>query len=145
MRKSILSGAFLGLVLAAALPARSAAQGFQVVANGAVGVASLPKAQVSSMMLKTAKKWPDGTAVQPVDLDKKSATREAFSKEILGRPLSAIIAYWQQQVFGGEASPPPERASDAEVLAFVKSTPGAIGYVAAGTAVGEGVKVIQVQ
>jgi ABC-type phosphate transport system substrate-binding protein len=145
MRKSYMIGAALGLILALARPAQSAAQGFQVVANAAVGSAGLPKAQISGMFLKTTKKWPDGTAVQAVDLDKKSATREAFSKEVLGRPLTAIIAYWQQQVFGGEASPPPEKGGDAEVLAFVKSTPGAIGYVAAGTAVGDGVKVIQVQ
>lgn len=41
-------------------------------------------------------------------------------------------AFLQQQIFSGRATPPAELASDAEVIAFVARTPGAIGYVSAG-------------
>ena len=37
----------------------------------------------------------------------------------------------------------PEFWTDAEVVAFVRSHPGAIGYVADGTAVGDGLKVVK--
>jgi hypothetical protein len=39
--------------------------------------------------------------------------------------------------------PPPEKASDAEIVAFVRDTPGAIGYVWSG-ADASGVKVVAI-
>jgi ABC-type phosphate transport system substrate-binding protein len=46
-------------------------------------------------------------------------------------------------VFSGKDVPPPEKGTDADVVAFVKSNPGAIGYVAAGSA--DGVKVVSLK
>jgi ABC-type phosphate transport system substrate-binding protein len=83
--------------------------------------------------------------MMPVDQDKDAKVRAAFTKAILGRPLSAIISYWQQQIFSGGDSPPVEKGSDAEVLAFVRGNPKAIGYVAAGTELGAGVRAITVE
>ena len=40
--------------------------------------------------------------------------------------------------------PPLERTTDAEVLEYVPSTPGAIGYVSAGAELGAQVKVLSV-
>jgi len=40
--------------------------------------------------------------------------------------------------------PPPEKASDDEVLAFVRANPGGIGYVSSGAQVGAGIKVLEV-
>lgn len=37
--------------------------------------------------------------------------------------------------------PPPEKTSEADVVAYVRNTPGAIGYVSKAAAV-EGVKVV---
>ncbi|HET9011814.1 MAG TPA: hypothetical protein VFN38_08360, partial [Gemmatimonadaceae bacterium] len=81
----------------------------------------------------------------PVDQDKEAKVRSTFSKAILGRPLSAIISYWQQQIFSGGDSPPVEKGSDAEVLAFVRNNPKAVGYVAVGTDLGTGVRAVTVQ
>ena len=36
---------------------------------------------------------------------------------------------WQCLILRGREVPPPEVSSDEEVIAFVKSRPGAIGYV----------------
>ena len=43
-------------------------------------------------------------------------------------------SYWQQRIFSGQGLPPPELADDDAVVSYVLSHPGAIGYVAAGTA-----------
>jgi hypothetical protein len=40
--------------------------------------------------------------------------------------------------------PPPERRSDAEIVEYVRTTPGAIGYVSERAAVA-GVRVVHVQ
>ena len=59
--------------------------------------------------------------------------REAFSKKVLGRSTTAVLAYWNQMVFSGRNVPPATRPSEADVVAFVRSTPGAIGYVSEST------------
>lgn len=129
----------LGLALALLLPAASAAADYVVVVNAGVDVATLSRTDASRLFLKATTKWPSGETVKPVDLTKGSAVRESFTKEVLGRSSGAIDQYWTQAVFSGRAVPPPEKRSDAEVVAFVRETPGAIGYVSA-MADTEGVK-----
>ncbi|MBC8085956.1 MAG: phosphate ABC transporter substrate-binding protein, partial [Phycisphaerae bacterium] len=52
--------------------------------------------------------------------------------------------YWQQQIFSGKDVPPASKHTDEDVINFVKSTPGGIGYVSASSAAA-GVKVIAVK
>ena len=122
-----------------AAPAAARAQGYVVVVNAASAVTSISKADLSNVFLKKSAK------LSAVDQAKGAAIRDAFSKAVHGRPAAAIATYWQQQIFSGKDVPPPEKSSDADVLAFVKSTPNGVGYVAAGTALGDGVKTLTVQ
>jgi hypothetical protein len=66
-----------------------------------------------------------------VDLADDSKVRDAFSLDIHGRPASKIVSYWQRQIFSGREIPPPRLANDADVVAYVASHRGAIGYVSA--------------
>jgi ABC-type phosphate transport system substrate-binding protein len=131
------------IVLAALLAlagARGAnAQGYVVVVNASNSASSLSKAEVSNIFLKKSSR------LSPVDLSKNSPVRDAFSRAVHGRPAAAIASYWQQQIFAGKDVPPAEKASDAEVLSYVRSTPNGIGYVSAGAALGSGVKAVTVQ
>ncbi len=120
------------------------AQDFKVIANSDMAVSDVPAAALSKVFLKQSSKLPDGTAVSPVDLQKDSGVRAAFTKAVHGRSVAAVETFWQQQIFSGKSVPPATKGSDAEVLAFVKSTPGAIGYVS-GSASTDGVKVIAVK
>jgi len=134
----------LALVLAVGLVPASAETGYQVIANPSVDASSLPADEISAMFLKKTTKWPDGTRVVPVDQTMGSSAREGFSRGVHHKAASAIHAYWQKQIFGGTELPPLAKSTDAEVVAFVKATPGAIGYVASGTDA-SGVKVIDVR
>jgi hypothetical protein len=58
--------------------------------------------------------------------------------------VSAVESYWQQAIFSGRSVPPLEKASDAEVLAFVRANPGAVGYVSGGADLGASVKELTV-
>ena len=62
----------------------------------------------------------------------RSPVRQRFTLEIYGKQVIAISAYWQQMIFSGKGVPPPEKSTDADVVAYVRDTPGAIGYVWAG-------------
>jgi ABC-type phosphate transport system substrate-binding protein len=134
----------LGLFLAALLPAASAAADYVVVVHPSNPVATLSRMEASRLFLRNSTQWPGGESVKPVDLAKGSATRAAFTKEVLGRSTGAIEQYWTQSVFSGRAVPPPEKRTDAEVIAYVKDTPGAIGYVSSGAST-DGVRRVHIQ
>ncbi len=129
-------------VFVVATPA--AAQDVKVIVNSANSTAELPGDVVTKLFLKQTTKFPNGTAAQPVDQAKGSSVRAAFSKGVLGRGVSAVESYWQQQIFSGKDVPPPTKASDDEVVAYVKANAGAIGYVSAGASTA-GVKVVDVK
>jgi hypothetical protein len=128
----------------AVLAAAAEAGDYKIVANPSITVSSLSRATVSSYFLKKVDHWPDGTPVVPVDQAPGSPARESFTREIHEKSAEMINAYWQKQVFSGRAAPPPAKASDAEVLAYVRSAPGAIGYVSAGAST-SGVKEIRLE
>ena len=109
------------------------AKSFKLVVNQANPVDSLTKKEVSNLFLKKVSRWSNGENVQPLDLVETSSVRVNFSKQIHGRKVSSIKAYWQKQIFSGRKIPPPEKKTDTQVLAFVRNNPGAIGYVSADT------------
>ena len=117
---------------------------FKTIVNRSVSTDALTKQQVSDLFLKKTTRWPDGSAAAPVDQPDTSSVRDSFSNDILGKPVSAIKSYWNKQIFSGRDLPPLEKKSDAEVVEYVRSTPGAIGYVAEGTAT-DGVRVVNVR
>ena len=130
-----------GLLLAS-MPAVAGAEDYKVIVNSANPTSSVTTGQLSGLFLKKTP-WPHGQAVVPVDLSEDSPVRRSFTSAVHARPVAAIMAYWQQKVFSGRDVQPPEQASDAEVIAFVRANPAAVGYVSADAAV-NGVKVLTV-
>ena len=81
----------------------------------------------------------------PVDQSGTSAVRKAFSESVLGMPVATAVQYWQKQMFAtNPLRPPAVKGSDAEVIAFVAKTEGAVGYVSKAAALPAGVKAIAV-
>ena len=126
------------------VPAVASGQGFKIVVNQANSSETISKQQLENIFMKRAGTWSNGQPALPVDQGASSSTRYGFSMVIFGRDVNAIKSHWQRQIFSGRGVPPPEKASDEEVLAFVRANPGAIGYVSSDTAVGSGVKVLDI-
>jgi len=136
----------LGLVALLVLaPVVAAAAGpvFRVVANPSVTVESLSRDQLSRYFLKKETRWPDGKPVLVAGRG-DPAIKGAFAEQVQGRSLGALRSYWSQMVFSGRDVPPVERQTDDDVLAYVRSNPGAIAYVSAGAAT-DGVKTIAIR
>lgn len=137
------------LILGAFAPApflASQNQKFVIIVNGKNPTTSLTRAELAQIFLKQNTRWPGSKLVaEPVDLPKRSPVREVFSKTILSRSVASVGTYWQQQIFSGKAVPPPEKPNDVNVVAFVRSHEGAVGYVAVGTDLGFGVKTVTVK
>lgn len=121
------------------------AEEFVVIVNAANPVASVGNAQLSSLFLKKLTQWGGGLPAVPVDLGPESPVRASFSQQIHHKGTAAVKAYWQQMIFSGREVPPPEKASAREVVAFVSANRGGVGYVPAGTALGSGVKTVEVK
>lgn len=120
------------------------AAGYKLVVNSQNPASALPRKQVSAMFLKKVTAWEHGGKVAPVDLGADSPVREIFTKDVHGKTVAAVKGYWQQLIFSGRGVPPPEKSSDAEVIAFVKASPGAVGYVSLQQATAD-VKVVRVE
>jgi len=134
------------LAAAAAVSAVSAhaATGFKLVVNPGNPTQSLTRAEVARLFLKKVSAWPDGRPVAAVDQERSSEVRKSFSETVHQKDPDAISAYWQVLVFSGREVPPKTLKSDEEVLAFVRATPGGVGYVST-AAHADGVRVIAVQ
>ena len=128
------------LILSSSLSVRAA--GVKVIANSSVAGTSISSADLKAVFLLD-KDSVGGGHVQPV-LSKGGATHEAFLKEYIGRNDSALQAFYRSLVFTGKGSMPKALGSDAEVVAYVAKTKGAIGYVGS-DASAEGVKSLQVK
>jgi ABC-type phosphate transport system substrate-binding protein len=132
------------LVLASGSSARSdPGPTFQLIVNAENSATRLDKRFVAEAFLRKRTRWGDDRAILPVDLGQKSTTRSAFSQQVLGRDVVSVRRYWAQLVFAGRGVPPPELASDGDVIKYVAAHSGAIGYVASGAAL-SGVKVVEV-
>lgn len=137
-------GILLALAILCGLVAPAMAQEktpYVVIVHPGNPAKSVSKKKVSRILLKEISKWDSGQPAQPVDLDSKSPVRSVFSKDVHGRSVGSIKNYWQRQIFSGDGVPPPEVANDAAVIAYVKTHPGAIGYVSAGATL-DGVKAL---
>jgi ABC-type phosphate transport system substrate-binding protein len=135
----------LAFVLAGGTPSARADDGYQVIVNASSPANELERAEVARFFLRQSLKWTDGHAVLPVDQSARSIVRDFFSKGVLKLPLPAVETYWQRQIFSGRAAPPPVKVTDAEVLAYVASNPGSIGYISPGLNTTPGVKVVKLK
>ncbi len=141
LKAIVLLAAFAALL---APPAAAQQGGYVVIVNEANDISALRADEVSKIFFKKAHRWPNGNDVVPVDLPESAPAREAFSAAVHGKSVGAVRAYWQQQIFSGRDVPPAEKGSDEQVIAFVRATPGAIGYVSAGATLAPGVRRVQV-
>jgi hypothetical protein len=140
MQLKVIWTAFLAVAMIGA--SRPPAVKVVVIVNSANPVNTMRREQVARMFLREVPAWTNGEEILPVDQLERSPSRATFAREVQGQTVSSLKIYWQQRIFSGNESPPPERVSDADVLTYVRSNPGAIGYVVEGTDLGTGVKAI---
>ena len=123
-------------------PVRVIAADIKVIANASVKADAISATEVKSVFLEEYGSLRDGTHVEPV-LEKDGPVHEAFLREYLGGTDDDLQNYYRALVFSGRGSMPKQLGSDAEVVAYVARTKGAIGYVSAET-IGEDVKTLTI-
>jgi ABC-type phosphate transport system substrate-binding protein len=116
------------------------AEGLLVVAHPQVPLSSISVEELTLIYLIQRNSWSNGVAIVPVNREASSATREYFSEQLFNRSPADMSEYWNRLRFTGKF-PPLVQTSDQAVLGFVRSVPGAIGYIDAAAAP-TGVKVL---
>ena len=86
---------------------------------------------IRNAFLKKATQWSGGETLRPIDLATSFPIRERFTTEILKKTPAQLRNYWNQRIFSGKGVPPPEVERVADMIAYVVSEPGAIGYIPA--------------
>lgn len=124
------------------MPLVSSAAEVKVIANPSVAASSISSADIQAVFLLDKDSF-GGSHVEPV-LAKSGAAHEAFLKAYLGKNDSALQAFYRSLVFTGKASMPKSLSSDADIVAYVARTKGAIGYVSSSASI-SGVKVLEVR
>jgi ABC-type phosphate transport system substrate-binding protein len=139
MRQTIVIAA-LALAALVGRPVPTAAQAvpaFKIIVHPKNPTASLSRGELARIFMKKTTSWANDASIAPVDQTMSASVREAFSRSVHGKSARAIKQHWNQQIYSGRAVPPPELGSDAKVVAFVTTNPGAIGYVSADAAIAE--------
>jgi ABC-type phosphate transport system substrate-binding protein len=72
--------------------------------------------------------WGNNIQVVPVNREALSDEREKFSEAVFELSPQEMGEYWNRLSFQGKL-PPIIQTSDQAVLGFVRSVPGAIGYI----------------
>jgi ABC-type phosphate transport system substrate-binding protein len=130
------------LFVAFSLPSFAAAVDLVIVANPEVPVNSLSRSALADIYKGYKGRWDNGQKIKVVML-KQGATHEAFAETMVELTPAKLKNLWKKVIFSGAGSPPKVVHSEAQCVAFVAATKGAIGYVSASTAI-DGVKVIEV-
>ena len=123
------------------LGASAVAADVKVIANPSVRADSISTHELKSLYLEE-KSSLNGTHVEPV-IEKRGPAHEAFLRDYLGQTDDELQKYYQTLVFTGKGLMPKTVSSDAEVVAYVAKTRGAIGYVGESAHM-EGVKTLAI-
>ena len=109
------------------------AEDLLVIANRSVN-ASVPldPDRLAAIYLLRIATWPDGSRIVPVNREAGSEARAQFTASILKEDNSSLAAYWNEMHFMGKL-PPVVQQSEQAMLAFVRTVPGAVGYISAST------------
>jgi ABC-type phosphate transport system substrate-binding protein len=108
----------------------SEAGGLLVIASPQVPVEKISIAQLSDIYALKKTQWSNAVPMVPVNREASSDARDNFSDTVFKMSSQELSEFWNKLRFEGK-HPPLTQISDHAVIGFVRSVPGAIGYVSA--------------
>ena len=118
------------ILLLASLGSWSAARAQDVVlvANQGVKISEITNADLRAIFMGTRTRFADGSHAVPVTL-KGGPVHEVFLKTHIGESPEEFRSEWRKVVFTGQGAMPKAFDSESDLIEYVGSTPGAVGYV----------------
>jgi ABC-type phosphate transport system substrate-binding protein len=118
----------------------SQAGGLLIITSTQVSESAISVEQLADIYTLKKTFWADGMQVVPVNREASSAEREKFSEAVFNISSQELAEYLNRLRFQGKL-PPLIQTSNQAVLGFVRSVPGAIGYINA-SQIPPGIKVL---
>lgn len=136
----------LGMALALCFggtDAVAAGDGLVVIANPGNSLESIESKDLQRIYLGKKTMWDDGTSIVTV-MPKAGTVHDRFIEDFLDRSVQRFATYWRQMVFTGKGVPPRSFVQETDLVSFVASTPGSLGFASDGADM-SGVKVLTVE
>jgi ABC-type phosphate transport system substrate-binding protein len=130
MRRMVVRSMFVAAILCLFLGSASAEQ-LRVIGNRSVPVASLDQKQIQKIYLGKMKVWENGMKVEFVTLG-KGDVQDAFLKKYVKKNRSTFTRFWKKKVFTGGGQAPVSFEKESDLVEYVETTKGAIGFVTSG-------------
>lgn len=99
-----------------------------VIAND-IGKKSVTNEELIQIFKGKYNLWPNNEQVVIVLPSSKHESVETISKHLYNSTKEAMMKYWLSLVFQGRANPPVFLESDAGIISYIESNPGAIGII----------------
>lgn len=133
MKKMYLKSCLFLLVLAMVVitPLSAFAEDITIICNKSVTINSVSKDDLERIYLGQKNLWDGGGKIEPVMLQSELA--DSFLTTYVGKNATTFGNYWKKMLFSGKGSGPKQFTKPKEVVDYVASTQGAIGFVPAGT------------
>ncbi len=136
------------IVLLAAMSGLSAPMAEEVevivITNPSVPDADITAGDLQKIFLGKKTSWSDKSSVSPAILD-EGPVHEGFLKTYIKKTAKKFSGFWKKAVFTGTGTPPKSCKTEADIVAYVSATAGAVGYVGKGFSDLAGVKTISVK
>lgn len=121
---------FIFVSLAWGMPHASEAGNYVVVANQKVKSDSISKSDLKDIFLGNQNYWDSSKErIRVARLDDELEVTQEFVTEVVGTSVSQYLQHWRRKLFSGKGIPPKKFGSDKDVISYVESNEGAIGYV----------------
>lgn len=105
--------------------------GILIIGSKNIPESSLSKTDVQNIFLGKKTKV-DSTKISFVIL-KEGDIHEGFLKEYLSRTPSQYDKYWKKMIFTGQGKAPKVFKTEEELVEYIKTTEGVIGYISSDT------------
>lgn len=113
---------FFGAILATGAATQALAEDIYVIANSNTTVTANDIREI----FLGEKQFAGAVKLVPVD---NAAAQTDFLGKVMKMDVAKYSATWTKKSFRDGLNPPATKSGDLEVLGYVKSTPGAVGYV----------------
>ena len=124
-------GVAIGALLGSLLAAVPVAAREIVIANESISAPSISAGDLERVFLGKSTKI-RGDRVEIAVLS-EGVTHAEFLTSYLHKNPRQFLSHWRKMCFTGKGSMPVSFASERELAAYVRATPGAIGYIDSGT------------
>ena len=106
-----------------------ASEEFAVIVNSSNDRNQMDRREVRGHYLLQTRRWGTHDKVAPVDQEGQSEIRESFLATVLRMNRSGLKRHWIQQQYQNALRPAIVVKGDSEVIAYVATNRGAIGFV----------------